>query len=292
MAQYEEIKCRSLPDLITQLLRLRSDNLEWMFRGQRLATWDLGLPPDRRDWKLLQENLNQFRRRHMGLLRPEWVTEGDDWAWLFYAQHHGLDTRLLDWSTNPLVAIYFAVEKVQSSHGEEPKPGAVWALHVHETMKQRGSRILSFDGGRTHHGQPRSIKKAWRMIHPPPVEPRMARQSAKFTYHPAGQEVIWGERTHNLADGDCVKKFTVSPSRRGDQCFELDDEQDKPAQTFRRLLGIMNVHRASLFPDPDNLVAFLRNELREINAHRDQTSKGRGPAPFGSRRSATRTSPH
>lgn len=62
--------------------------------------------------ELERQLITRFRQRSIPLhSRP--LT--DDWDTLFFMQHYGVPTRLLDWTENPFIGFYFAVMTAQFS---------------------------------------------------------------------------------------------------------------------------------------------------------------------------------
>jgi len=74
------------------------------------------------------------------------VVEKDSlWYWLSVAQHHGLPTRLMDWTFSPYVAMHFAT----ASTGKFDIDGAIWAVNykdVHKDLPPLLSDQLDMEG--------------------------------------------------------------------------------------------------------------------------------------------------
>ena len=69
--------------------------------------------------------LNSFRKYAVEeAVHGDWV-----WNWLSLAKHHGLPTRLLDWTYSPYVAMHFATHNLRDFNDD----GAIWCVDYRQT---------------------------------------------------------------------------------------------------------------------------------------------------------------
>ncbi|MCU4158250.1 FRG domain-containing protein [Carboxylicivirga sp. A043] len=197
------IEIESFSDFIKQVEQSANiDNFFMLFRGQSV---DKPLLPSiarlnpyedttRKEMLMLGElKRRAFNNIDSGKLK-------DHWDWLVYAQHFGLRTRLLDWSTNPLVALFFACSDYNNSDSY------VYLLIADKAMRLRRNIDKS----------PFAIG-ATKILRPPQNNERIIAQSGWFTAHAFSKKheqfisLDLNKKTKNR-----IKKYVIPRQIKGD----------------------------------------------------------------------------
>lgn len=229
-----ETPIKSLSEFIDQLAK-KCGAGQYIFRGQpeqkhlipRIARGVVDFETLR---DIEEKMFNDFKRSMM----PLGDTTPENWLeYLALAQHHEMKTRLLDWTSNALAALWYGVRKEQGQYG---KDAVVWILKTerNDFLDERDPQMQSKDQ------QFHSISGT-RLYRPRLINKRIAAQGGLFSVHELTPETKFG------LDGD--KKFrprlqTISVA--SGECQAIRDE-----------LNQCGVNEVSLFPDYSGLCKHL-----------------------------------
>ncbi len=238
----------SVQELLEQLDKSTDPTEVNWYRGQRVFDWKL-LPGYFRFTSPPSETtlLNRFRQNASRLLE---APARNDFDWLFLMQHYGVPTRLLDWSENPLTALYFAV----FHSAEDDQDGALWMLNpvsLNEYANIRNSDepmfIPSFDDEEIKGYSLESLRSGSKLALKPAAtiatrnSARIQAQAGVFTIH-------HNERTplEEIGDGKQVSCFKIPSSAK---------------EKIRKQLAILGFTRFHLFPELESVGASVREGL-------------------------------
>jgi hypothetical protein len=213
-------------------------NLLWIYRGESddsrplrpkagrpeyfLKPFDTlehaGLPP--RDIGRFRDWRTQAIAYHRDL--PE-----NDFECLALAQHYGLATRLLDWTDNPLVALFFAVDSCSR------EDGAVYCYAATEFVDPRRCSIETLSVVATYT--------------PPPFDRRILAQGGVLTYHPDPDEPLAPEKI--------PEQYRAASPHAANLARIVVRHQLKPM--LKRMLSEIGIDRKRLFPDLEGLSNYI-----------------------------------
>ena len=259
---YSEVRLTSWAQYTEFVQHEMLDYNSYIWRGQRRDDWRLETKLDRlvgsgnlskeKRYEFVHSHLQQFKlavRGRRGITPVPLSTDEDWWA---LGQHHGLATPLLDWSTSPFVAAFFAF--IETAR-QQTRYRAIFALHKPTIVSrsilkarlanlERKEKLRAADAGEIKLGGLGRI--AMKGTIPPEVKfiqplsdenHRLVNQGGLFTSSPSGAHLDqWVQDNYDaeIDKGASLVKVLV-PNKEREQAL--------------RMLNRMNINHLSLFPD-------------------------------------------
>ncbi|HEX6719804.1 MAG TPA: FRG domain-containing protein [Pyrinomonadaceae bacterium] len=212
----KEIRIKSFTEFHETLEPYQRSNL-WLFRGHSNPEWELIPKAGRQPYINSNDevNFNGWLRRAVEFTD---LSKLDMWDSLAVAQHHGLATRLLDWSYNALSAAFFAV-----SEGHETD-AVVFAYYSKWYVRRDEATPFEYEG---------VIR-----FKPKGVAQRITRQGGIFTVHSPPDLSL----NRGLRPEDTLEKLIIDKSYTKQLSFDL---------------SFYGINKMTLFPDLDGLAAHI-----------------------------------
>lgn len=195
----------------------------------------------------LLRNFRKYAHRNM-------VERDSIWHWLSLAQHHGLPTRLLDWTYSPLVAMHFATANLEKFDID----GVIWAVNyvnVHKLLPEKflgflnaeGANVFTVDMLAEAIGSLEILEAFAKMkftlfMEPPSMDDRIVNQHAFFSCMANPQDRI----DQLIEQKDHFGRKIIIPS---DLKWEIRDKLDQA-----------NITERVLFPGLDSLSSWLKRQ--------------------------------
>lgn len=180
---------------------------------------------------LEKEMLSELQRRSNTMIEGQ---QFDVWDWLVYAQHFGMKTRLLDWTSNPLTALWFACIN-------ENKIGQDSVIYIFQNAENflldKSNELTPFNQEKT------------RVLKPILNNERIIAQSGWFTAHK------FSEQTKSFVD-----------LRRNTDIHHSITEVEIPSGTKISILESLNVfgiNYQTLFPDVNGICKQMNWEFKQ-----------------------------
>src|SRR5687767_1038091 len=177
----------------------------------------------------------------------------NDWEHLVTAQHHGVPTRLLDWTYSPLVAAFFATRPVDGAERDR----AVWRLdwqRVHRHFRFPSLALLIEDLEALASGSDARPFTPWKlfasrngtpfacMIEPPSFDARIVAQAATFTLTSTTAKSFDGF-LESLGLAESLTRYVIAAS---------------DVARIRDQLDLVGIDERRLFPDLDGVASAIQ----------------------------------